>query len=145
MNDGAVLHIRVFPHDDRGRVADRCTMVIFGASGDLTTRKLLPALYNLGRANLLPREFAILGFAKDEIPEEDFRKKVRDNIHEYAGAPSDCSLKPREKRRVSTSFIIAKSSPGAIAPRMPNFRYAALLNPSGPETIMTPYGLVPMM
>jgi glucose-6-phosphate 1-dehydrogenase len=78
--------------EDRGRVADRCTMVIFGASGDLTTRKLLPALYNLGRAGLLPREFAILGFAKDEISEEDYRKKVRDNIREYAGAPADCSL-----------------------------------------------------
>jgi glucose-6-phosphate 1-dehydrogenase len=72
--------------------ADRCIMVIFGASGDLTTRKLLPALYNLGRADLLSREFAILGFAKDEISEEDFRKRVRDNIHAYAGAPVDCEL-----------------------------------------------------
>jgi len=78
--------------EDRGRVADRCIMVIFGASGDLTTRKLLPALYNLGRNDLLPREFAIVGFAKDEIAEEDFRKRVRDNIREYAGAPSDCPL-----------------------------------------------------
>src|SRR5271165_3337147 len=77
---------------DGGRAADRCTMVIFGASGDLTTRKLLPALYNLGRSNLLPREFAILGFAKDEISQEDYCKKVRDNIREYAGAPADCSL-----------------------------------------------------
>src|SRR5690242_19977547 len=77
---------------DRGRVADRCTMVIFGASGDLTTRKLLPALYNLARNNLLPREFAVLGFAKDEISEEDFRRKVSDNIREYAGAPADCEL-----------------------------------------------------
>jgi glucose-6-phosphate 1-dehydrogenase len=72
--------------------ADRCIMVIFGASGDLTTRKLLPALYNLGHSDLLSREFAILGFAKDEISEEDFRKRVRDNIHEYAGAPVDCEL-----------------------------------------------------
>src|SRR5579871_2920248 len=72
--------------------ADRCIMVIFGASGDLTTRKLLPALYNLARADLLSREFAILGFAKDEISEDDFRKRVRDNIHEYAGAPVDCEL-----------------------------------------------------
>jgi glucose-6-phosphate 1-dehydrogenase len=77
---------------DGGRAADRCTMVIFGASGDLTTRKLLPALYNLGRSNLLPREFAILGFAKDEITQEEYCKKVRDNIREYAGAPADCSL-----------------------------------------------------
>ena len=53
--------------EERGRVADRCIMVIFGASGDLTTRKLLPALYNLAKSNLLPREFAVLGFAKDEF------------------------------------------------------------------------------
>jgi glucose-6-phosphate 1-dehydrogenase len=76
----------------QGRVADRCIMAIFGASGDLTTRKLLPALYNLGRTGLLPQEFAIVGFAKDEISEEDFRKRIRDNIHEYAGAPADCPL-----------------------------------------------------
>ena len=57
---------------DQGRIADRCIMVIFGASGDLTTRKLLPALYNLARNKLLPQEFAILGFAKDELSEEAF-------------------------------------------------------------------------
>ncbi len=67
-------------------------MVIFGASGDLTKRKLLPSLYNLARNNLLPNEFAILGFAIDDISEEDFQKQVRDNIHEYAGAPADCEL-----------------------------------------------------
>ncbi len=67
-------------------------MVVFGASGDLTTRKLLPALYNLGRHNLLPREFAILGFAKDALTEEEFRKKIRDDIREYAGAPVSCEL-----------------------------------------------------
>ncbi len=78
--------------EQHGRVADRCTMVIFGASGDLTTRKLLPALYNLGRAGLLPNEFAILGFAKDEFAEDAYRKLVRDNIHQYAGAPADCAI-----------------------------------------------------
>jgi glucose-6-phosphate 1-dehydrogenase len=77
---------------DPGRVADRCIMVIFGASGDLTTRMLLPALYNLKRTNLLPDEFAVLGFAKDELSEEDFRKRARDHIREYAGAPADCSM-----------------------------------------------------
>jgi glucose-6-phosphate 1-dehydrogenase len=76
---------------DPGRVADRCIMVIFGASGDLTTRMLLPALYNLKRTNLLPEEFAVLGFAKDELSEDDFRKRARTHIREYAGAPADCS------------------------------------------------------
>lgn len=72
--------------------ADRCVMVIFGASGDLTTRKLLPALYNLARTNLLPREFAVLGFAKDELSEEDFRQRARTHIREFAGAPEKCEL-----------------------------------------------------
>src|ERR1700689_3439816 len=77
---------------DPGRVADRCIMVIFSASGDLTTRMLLPALYNLARTNLLPKEFAILGFAKDELSEDDFRQRARKDIREYAGAPENCAL-----------------------------------------------------
>jgi len=77
---------------DQGRIADRCLMVIFGASGDLTSRKLLPALYNLARNKLLPEEFAILGFAKDELSEDDFRKRTRDDLRQYAGAPADCPL-----------------------------------------------------
>jgi len=76
----------------RGRAADRCIMAVFGASGDLTARKLLPALYNLARNDLLPQEFAILGFAKDDFPEEEFRKRVRENIRAYSGAPPDCKL-----------------------------------------------------
>src|SRR3954470_13954172 len=77
---------------DSGRMADRCIMVIFGASGDLTTRMLLPAIYNLARNHLLPEEFAILGFAKDSFSEEDFRKRARDDIRAYAGAPEKCDL-----------------------------------------------------
>ena len=77
------------PH---GRVADHCIMAIFGASGDLTSRKLLPALYNLARHELLPQDFAILGFAKDELSEEEFRSRVRKDITEYAGAPAGCAL-----------------------------------------------------
>ena len=87
-----IKHEVVHAPEDLGRMADRCIMVIFGASGDLTTRKLLPALYNLGRNNLLPREFAILGFAKDALTEDEFRKKIRDDIREYAGAPVSCEL-----------------------------------------------------
>jgi glucose-6-phosphate 1-dehydrogenase len=76
----------------RGRAADRCIMTVFGASGDLTARKLLPALYNLARNDLLPQEFAILGFAKDDLPEEEFRNRVRENIRSYAGTAPDCTL-----------------------------------------------------
>ena len=77
---------------DQGRIADRCIMVIFGASGDLTTRKLLPALYNLARNNLLPQEFAIIGFAKDEMNDEQFRQNTRQALRAYAEAPDNCAL-----------------------------------------------------
>ena len=80
------------PPAESARIADRCIMAIFGASGDLTRRKLLPALYNLGLKNILPREFAILGFAVDQMTEDEFRKRVRDDLREYAGAPVECAL-----------------------------------------------------
>jgi glucose-6-phosphate 1-dehydrogenase len=51
-------------------------MVVFGATGDLTMRKLVPALYNLEKAHLLPEQFAVLGVAHDDMSLEDFRKKV---------------------------------------------------------------------
>ncbi|MCH7566815.1 MAG: glucose-6-phosphate dehydrogenase [Nitrospirae bacterium] len=64
-------------------------MVIFGASGDLTKRKLIPSLYNLSRSNLLPREFAVVGSASSEISTEEFRKKIRQGLGEYGGGPVD--------------------------------------------------------
>jgi glucose-6-phosphate 1-dehydrogenase len=72
-----------------GRIADPCIMVIFGAAGDLTRRKLVPALYNLAKADLLSREFAILGVAHSAMSDDDFRKKMSDDIREYAGSDVD--------------------------------------------------------
>jgi len=65
-------------------------MVIFGASGDLTKRKLLPALYNLAKRNLLPKEFALVGCATQDFSEDDYRKRVRSDLHEFAGAAENC-------------------------------------------------------
>ena len=59
-----------------GKPAGPCAMVVFGATGDLTMRKLVPALYNLEKASLLPKEFAVLGVAIDDLSLEDFRKKA---------------------------------------------------------------------
>ncbi len=64
----------------KGHPAENCIMVIFGAAGDLTSRKLIPALYNLGKTDHLPRNFAIIGFAVDQLSEEGFRGKVRSDI-----------------------------------------------------------------
>ena len=70
-----------------GKQGDPCVMVIFGAAGDLTARMLIPALYNLARANLLSKEFAVLGVARAKMSDEDFRKRVFDDVKEYCG---DC-------------------------------------------------------
>ena len=54
--------------------AGPCVMVIFGATGDLTARKLFPALYNLAKSNMLSRESAIVGVARDQMSTDDFRE-----------------------------------------------------------------------
>jgi glucose-6-phosphate 1-dehydrogenase len=59
-----------------GKAAGRCVLALFGASGDLTKRKLVPALFNLAKATLLPANFAILGVAFDQLSEEQFRDQV---------------------------------------------------------------------
>ncbi|UCC71436.1 MAG: glucose-6-phosphate dehydrogenase [Gemmatimonadota bacterium] len=62
--------------------AGRCAIVIFGAAGDLTRRKLIPALYNLAEGGLLPDEFAIVGFAR-RLDDEEFRRQLRDEARRH--------------------------------------------------------------
>ena len=76
----------------RIRPADPCVMVIFGASGDLTKRMLLPSLYHLAKKKLLPAEFALLGCAIDEMSQDDFRNRVRSDLREFGGAPDNCKF-----------------------------------------------------
>src|SRR3984957_8235507 len=71
-----------------------CVMVVFGASGDLTKRKLLPALYNLAAERLLPEEFAVVGFGRRTFGHEDFRKYCSDALQEYL--PSGIDEKVRD-------------------------------------------------
>jgi len=66
------------------RVPEPALMVIFGASGDLTRRKLLPALYSLTRDRLLPSRFAIVGFARKPMSDEAFRDEMRGAVDELA-------------------------------------------------------------
>jgi glucose-6-phosphate 1-dehydrogenase len=61
------------------------TLVIFGASGDLTKRKLLPALYNLSRGQRLPARFAVIGIARSAHDDEAFRAQFRESLREFAG------------------------------------------------------------
>src|SRR5712691_6140058 len=61
-----------------------CIMVIFGAAGDLTKRKLIPALYNLKKGDLLSDNFAVIGVARAELDDEEFRRRLRDDMNEFA-------------------------------------------------------------
>src|SRR6478736_9728185 len=68
-------------HTQIGKVAGPCVVVLFGASGDLTKRKLVPALYNLVKAKLLPKTFAVVGVAFDDLTRDQFRDQVTSFLH----------------------------------------------------------------
>lgn len=66
------------------RNVDPCILVIFGATGDLTGRKLLPALYHLNKDHLLPSNFACVGFARREKTHEVFREEMQKDIESFS-------------------------------------------------------------
>ena len=72
--DGAVAPVRAVPH---ARTADPCVIVIFGGSGDLTRRKLVPAILNLANGGFLPQNLAVVGVARSNMNEAQFRDAVR--------------------------------------------------------------------
>src|SRR4051794_35972209 len=75
-----------------GRTADPCVMVIFGVTGDLTRRKLLPALYNLASQHPLSREFAVLGIGRNPMTTDEARKKLSEEFKQFATGPVDPDL-----------------------------------------------------
>src|SRR5579859_5884335 len=66
------------------RMPEPNAVVIFGASGDLTKRKLVPALYNMELEGLLPNAFAVIGFARRPIPDEEFRAQMLEGINNFS-------------------------------------------------------------
>lgn len=66
------------------RGAPPTVVVIFGASGDLTARKLIPAVYNLASDNLLPADFFLVGYGRTAMPDDEFRKVAADAIKEFS-------------------------------------------------------------
>jgi glucose-6-phosphate 1-dehydrogenase len=66
------------------RTVPPCAMVIFGATGDLTHRKLLPALYNLALEHPLPPQFTVVGVARRPFTNEEFRQQALDSINQYS-------------------------------------------------------------
>jgi glucose-6-phosphate 1-dehydrogenase len=66
------------------RMAEPCTMVICGATGDLTERKLAPALYNTLLGGFLPSEFTVVGFARRDLSDDDFRAHLLSGINRFS-------------------------------------------------------------
>src|SRR5579862_7968282 len=74
------------PRNASGRgYADPCIFVIFGASGDLTKRLLVPSLYHLAADGLLPNAFAVIGVSRSELSHDEFRRRMREGIEAFAG------------------------------------------------------------
>jgi glucose-6-phosphate 1-dehydrogenase len=85
----------------RERAPEPVTVVIFGASGDLTQRKLVPALYNLHLERLLPSSFAVVGVARREMKDEEFREALRKGIEQHSRRPLDHDLWGELEARMS--------------------------------------------
>ena len=69
------------------RIPGPCGVVIFGVTGDLARKKLMPAIYDLANRGLLPPSFALVGFARRDWEDEDFGKVVYDAVKEHARTP----------------------------------------------------------
>jgi glucose-6-phosphate 1-dehydrogenase len=94
MSDAAPIQTESTDSKQNERVPDPCIVVIFGASGDLTKRKLLPALFHLKQQNLLPEEFAVVGVARRDLS-ATFSADMQDGIIKGGGVDAgDSSLKP---------------------------------------------------
>ena len=80
---------------------DSATIVIFGASGDLTRRKLVPALFHLAAADMMPLAVPIVGVAIDDLDLGEFRKRLHRGMVEYAGSePGERGLWPEFSERI---------------------------------------------
>jgi len=136
-------------------------LIIFGASGDLTYRKLIPAIFNLYKQNSLPKNFAVLGVARSQFTDESFREKMTDGIKQFSSAKNisdeDISifcqklhylsintddgneyskLKTRleeldKEAGTAGNYIFYLSTPPALYPLIPKFIAAQGLNDQG--------------
>jgi glucose-6-phosphate 1-dehydrogenase len=86
--------------------APSCTLVIFGATGDLTRRLLMPALRNLRRDKLLPEDFAIVGIASRALGDKGFRDHLRKGMEQFKGGtgPADIDWFLERSRYLSGKF-----------------------------------------
>src|SRR5579872_5422462 len=95
-------------------LADPCAIVIFGASGDLTRRKLIPALFELAACGSLARRFAIIGFARSEMSDAAFQNSAAEAVRQNA---ESCRVSDESLRTFAQSFAYVAGDydqPGAF-------------------------------
>ncbi|MCB0584748.1 MAG: glucose-6-phosphate dehydrogenase, partial [Phaeodactylibacter sp.] len=132
---------------------DPQVLVIFGASGDLAQRKLIPALYHLYKGNFLPEQFAVLGVSRTGYSDDDFRKEVFwENTYIDGGDKDEAFAdmlfyqaidtlsgedykkvrqrleKLDENRKTAGNYIFYLSVPPSLYPKIPAFLAAEGLN-----------------
>ena len=89
------MHTRIHTRVDPGKPQVKenrpapCTVVIFGALGDLAKRKLVPALYNLAAEEDLPRKFAVVGFNRDKTDDTGFRSLLKESTTRFSRRKPD--------------------------------------------------------
>jgi glucose-6-phosphate 1-dehydrogenase len=88
MTESAVLENPLRTGLRLSRTPEPCTMVIFGATGDLTSRKLVPALYNLTRERRIPAGFNVVGFARRDWSDEYFRQEMLAGVNQFSRSGS---------------------------------------------------------
>ena len=143
-----------------GTQVEPCTLVIFGGSGDLTKRKLLPALYNLGLDGLLPANYAVVGIGRRPWSDDEFRKVAYSGVeqfsrqslqqdawqdferrlHYFSGASEDLTMYERLRGRIEeieTRFNLPGHRifylaipPSSFGPSCEGLRHAGLIYPA---------------
>src|SRR5258708_26062510 len=96
--------------------ADPCCFIVFGASGDLAHRLLVPALYNLAVRCLLPEAFAIIGVARAEKSAEAFRTELENGLRRFAVGKLDDEIVGRLLRCVG--YVAARADDPATSQRL---------------------------
>lgn len=71
------------------RVPPPCSLVIYGASGDLTARKLVPALFDLYQKHLLPTSFSLIGISRSKISDDEFKQRLKESLKKSEPQLSD--------------------------------------------------------
>ena len=102
--------------------------VIFGATGDLAHRKLLPAIYNLGARGLLPNRFAVVGYARSEMSDDEYRAQARASLERFSRTRDRRELLDRRSPTRCTTRAAGSTT------RTPSARWASGSGASTPAT-----------